>query len=88
MRGNLHWNRNAAVRYLRDVAGRRDGEAAAALHRAATSYESVLTQLEQLDCTGLADDLEARRKFADQVDRIAETELEAAGHIRTALAAE
>ena len=88
MRLNLHWNRTAAVTYLRDVASRRDGEAAEALQEAAASYESVLKQLEQIDCTGLADDLEARRKLADQVDRIAETELEAAGHIQTALAAE
>ncbi len=32
--------------------------------------------------------LEARRKVVDQIDRMAATELEAAGHIQTALAAE
>ena len=88
MRLNLQWNRTAAVTYLRDVASRRDGEAAEALRKAAASYESVLDQLSQINSGGLAGDPEARRRLADQVDLIAATELEAAGHIQAALAAE
>ena len=85
MRGNLHWNRTAAVAYLRDVAGRSDGGAAEALQEAAASYESVLKQLGQINCTGLADDLEARRTLADQIDSIAATEREAAQHLERAV---
>ena len=85
MIGNLRWNRTAAVAYLREVAGRQSGDAAAAMRDAAASYESVLAQLSQMSSSGLAGGMEARRRLADQVDRMAATELEAAGHIRRAL---
>ena len=87
MIGNLRWNRTAAVAYLREVAGRRSGEAAAALRDATASYESVLAQLSQMSSSGLAGGMEARRRLADQVDRIAAAELQAAGHVERALRA-
>jgi hypothetical protein len=87
MRLNLTWNRTAAVAYLRGVAASRDGEAAEALREATASYESVLDQLEKMECTGVAGDPEARRRLAEQVEGIASTELEAARHIEAALGA-
>jgi hypothetical protein len=87
MQQNLTWNRTAAVAYLRQVADRHEGEVTAALWEAGTAYESVLEQLAQLKPWGLTEDPDARLRFADQVDAIAATELEAAGHIERALAA-
>ncbi len=87
MVGNLRMNRTAAVSYLRAVAGRQEGEATAALGDAAASYEAALSQLSQMKWSGLAASMDVRRTLADQVDRLAAVELEAAGHIRRALQA-
>ncbi|MGD8240438.1 MAG: hypothetical protein PVH68_17925, partial [Armatimonadota bacterium] len=87
MVGRLASNREAAATYLREVASRYDGETAEALRDAADSYESVVAQLAECSWQGLAGSMDARRALAEHVDRIAATELEAAGHVRTALRA-
>lgn len=56
-----------------------------ALRDAAGTYESAVMQLSQMAWAGLAGDMAARRRLADRVDRLATTELEAAGHVRRAL---
>jgi len=87
MKGNLHWNRSAAVGFLQEMAGRHQGEAADALQKAVASYESAVKQLEGMSCNGLAGDLGNRRALADRVDRLATTELEAAKHLQAVVVA-
>jgi hypothetical protein len=87
VRGNLLWNRAAAVAYLCEVAERRDGRAADELRQAAATYQKVLEQVKRLNFRGLESTHELRRLLADQVERIAATELEAIEHVEQALKA-
>ena len=85
VRGNLNWNRTAAVAYVRSVAERRDGQAAEELRAAAATYEKVLEQVKLLDPKGVSDDAEKRRQLADNVDHIAKLEQEAIVHVERAI---
>lgn len=86
VRGQLMGNRTAAVAYLREVAERRDGQAAEELRAAAAAYENVLERLKLLNPSHTGD-AEKRRQLADEVDRIAGLEAEAVMHVERALAA-
>ncbi len=85
VRGNLNWNRTAAVAYVRSVAKRRDGQAAEELRVAAATYEKVLEQVKLLDPKDVSDDAEKRRQLADNVDHIAKLEQEAIVHVERAI---
>ncbi len=87
VRGNLIWNRTAAVAYVRSVAERRDGQAAEELLAAAATYEKVLQQLKLLDLKAISADAAKRRQVADNIDRIAKLEQEAIVHLERAIAA-
>jgi hypothetical protein len=85
MKLHLGVNRTAGVAYLQEVAGRCEGQAAEALHEAVAAYESVLELLAQMECDGLATDPDVRLRLADDVDRLAGLELDAAQHIEGAV---
>ncbi|MFA7236739.1 MAG: hypothetical protein WC058_07740 [Phycisphaeraceae bacterium] len=78
MRVRLIEQRTAAVAYLRDVASRQPNRTADALRQAAMKYENVIDQLNAMNTDGLSERIEARRALADEIDRIAAIELQAA----------
>lgn len=79
--------RQAAVRYLNDLADREQDEAAERLRRAAGAYGKGIELLSGMSCEGLATGQEQRRRLADLVDRLAAEELRAADYLEQSLAA-
>ncbi|MFA6111947.1 MAG: hypothetical protein WDA75_24585 [Candidatus Latescibacterota bacterium] len=79
--------RQAAVRYLDNLADREEGEAAKGLHQAAGAYGKGIELLSQVRCEGLATSQDQRRELADLVDRLAAEELRAADYLEQSLAA-
>ncbi|MHB1158035.1 MAG: RNA polymerase sigma factor [Phycisphaerales bacterium] len=78
MRVRLIEQRTAAVAYLRSVASRQQDQTADALRQAAAKYEIMIEHLQATNTDGLSESIEARRALADEIDRIAALELQAA----------
>jgi hypothetical protein len=87
MKLRLSDSRQAAVRYLDDLAGGQTGAAAAALRAAADAYRRSLELLGQVQPEGLAVSQDGRHAVADLVDRVAAQELEAAVALEKAVTA-
>ena len=87
VKNNLRHGRTIAAAWLRDLASRHNGEAAAELTKAADAYAKVAEKAAQIQHKGLSRDMAARRAAAAQVEALAALDLEAIGHIEKALAA-
>jgi hypothetical protein len=78
MRGRLLDQRRAALVYLEELAASQPEPVAGPLRRAAACYAQSLDLLSAMDPTGLEQSQARRRALASQVERLAETESQAA----------
>jgi hypothetical protein len=91
MQGRMAANRQAAVRFLRELQQQfvQEGQSAAVadLDEAIAAYGQVIGQLERITCRDLARNQEQRQRLAGQVDAIAATEGQAAAALARVLTA-
>ncbi len=85
MRGRLLDSRQAAARYLDDLANGTTGPASATLHEAAAAYRDVAEALWRLAPEGLAQGMDRRRAAADGIDSAAVLEEHAVACLERAI---